>query len=89
MLQLLLADETLVDKLPKFCEMVNHSEHTYLFSQSLMSELAERTHGKEGLIQRISQEVEIFARTRGYAVNTAWVASIPGASKFPRAISGM
>ena len=75
--------------MPKFCEMVNHSEHTYLFSQSLLSELAERSLGKDGLINRISQEVEIFARTRGYQVNTTWVASIPGASKFPRAITGM
>ena len=74
--------------MPKFCEMVNHSEHTYLFSQSLLNELTGRTERKDGLIRRISQEVELFARTRGHQVNTAWVSAIPGASKFPRAIQG-
>ena len=81
-------DETIAENLPKFCEMVNHSEHTYLFSQSLLREMASKTKNNH-LIERIGQEVEIFARTRGHQVNTAWVSSISGVTKYPRAIDAL
>ena len=79
-------DETIIENLPKFCEMVNHSEHTYLFSQGLLAEISRKSKNNH-LIRRISQEVELFARQRGYQINTAWLSSIPGATKYPKAMS--
>ena len=83
-------DEEIQEKLPKFCEMVNHTEHTYLFTQSLLTEIQEKS-SKSGLVRRISQEVELFARTRGHSVDAVWYGSIPGATRcvFLRAISNL
>jgi len=78
-------DETIIENLPKFCEMVNHSEHTYLFSQGLLAEIAAKSPNNH-LIRRIKQEVGLFARQRGHQINTAWLSSIPGATKYPKAL---
>jgi negative elongation factor C/D len=74
------SDEDIQEKLPKFCEMVNHTEHTYLFTQSLLAEIQEKSL-KSYLVTRISQEVELFARTRGHSVDAVWYGSIPGATR--------
>ena len=78
-------DETILENLPKFCEMVNHSEHTYIFSQSLLDQIKQKS-SKNHLIERISQEVELFARARGYQVDRAWLSSVSGANRYPKAL---
>ena len=58
---------------------------TLLKSQGLLAEIARKTRNNH-LIRRISQEVELFARQRGHQINTAWLSSIPGATKYPKAL---
>jgi len=81
-------DETILENLPKFCEMVNHSEHTYIFSQSLLDQIKQKS-SQNHLIERISQEVELFARTRGYQVDRAWLSSVSGANRYPKALQAI
>ena len=81
-------DETILENLPKFCEMVNHSEHTYIFSQSLLDQIKQKS-SKNHLIERISQEVELFARARGYQVDRAWLSSVSGANRYPKALQAI
>lgn len=82
------SDEVIQEKLPKFCEMVNHTEHTYLFTQSLLAEIQEKST-KFYLVRRISQEVELFARTRGHSVDAVWYGSISGATRYKEVLDVM
>ena len=67
--------------------MVNHSEHTYLFSQALLKEISEKAADRRALISRIWQEVELNARHRNHSVTTTWISSITGAEDFSKTIA--
>jgi len=77
------SEEELESRLPEIAKMICHAEHTYLYSQVMISILAEEKKFRCKL-RRISQEIQKYARTRGHDV-THIILAFNEASSHPRA----
>ncbi|KAL4235100.1 hypothetical protein ACF0H5_006738 [Mactra antiquata] len=73
--------------LPEFTKMVCHGEHTYLYSQVMMTILAQEQKGGSN-IRRICQELQKCANERGLDVTPITLA-LSGAAAYPRACQAL
>jgi len=76
------SEEELEQNLPELAKMVCHAEHTYLYSQVVISVLAQEKRGRSKL-RRISQEIQKYARNKGHDV-TQIILALSAASNYPR-----
>lgn len=77
-------EEELEKNLPELAKMVCHAEHTYLYSQVVMSILSQQKKEAWSKLRRISQEIQRYARTKGHDV-THIILALSEASNHPRA----
>ncbi|CAF4278133.1 unnamed protein product, partial [Rotaria sp. Silwood2] len=62
-------------------QLACHSEHTYLYAQSVLSSLA--NDAKSMIIRRISEEIELHAKAKGHNV-TEITLTLDGTTAFPK-----
>ncbi|XP_045193962.1 negative elongation factor D-like [Mercenaria mercenaria] len=79
--------EVMEKNLPEFTKMVCHGEHTYLYSQVMMTILAQEQKGGSN-IRRICQELQKCANDRGLDVTPITLA-LSGAAAYPRACQAL
>ncbi|XP_060603778.1 negative elongation factor D-like [Ruditapes philippinarum] len=79
--------EIMEKNLPEFTKMVCHGEHTYLYSQVMMTILAQEQKGGSN-IRRICQELQKCANNRGLDVTPITLA-LSGAAAYPRACQAL
>lgn len=76
--------ETALKKsIPDFAKMVCHSEHTYLYVQTVVAVLGQEKNGGS-VARRIMQEVERYAKNRGHDITHITLA-LSNAASHPRA----
>lgn len=73
--------------LPEFNRMVCHGEHTFLYSQLVMSMLCVEAKGGCN-IKRLCQEANQSAKNRGFDI-TPIILALNGAAKYPRACQAL
>lgn len=79
--------EVMQKNLPEFTKMVCHGEHTYLYSQVMMTILAQEQKGGSN-IRRMCQELQKCANDRGLDVTPITLA-LSGAAAYPRACQAL
>ncbi|KAK7114702.1 negative elongation factor D-like [Littorina saxatilis] len=80
-------EEALDKHLQEFTKMVCHGEHTYLYSQILMHNLARELKGGSN-VRRLCQELQKCATEKGLDV-TPITLSLSGAAAYPRACQAL
>lgn len=80
-------EETMEKNLTEFTKMVCHGEHTYLYTQVMMSILCQEQKGGSN-IRRLCQEINQSAKQRGMEV-TPIIMALSNAATYPRACQAL
>ncbi|XP_014665962.1 PREDICTED: negative elongation factor D-like [Priapulus caudatus] len=80
-------EEHMKEHLPEFTNMVCHGEHTYLYTQALLSILAQESKGGSHL-KRLCQEINKCATEKGHDVTPVTLA-LSGSASYPRACGAL
>lgn len=80
-------EEDIENHITEFCRMICHGEHTYLYSQAILTLLSKDSRGSAN-IRRLSQEVAKYAQQNRYDA-TPITMSLIGTAAYPRIHSAL
>jgi len=78
-------EEELIKSLPELARMVCHAEHTYLYSQVVMSILSNKNQYAWSKLRRISQEIHKYANNKENDVTHIVLSLTSQCNNYPRA----